>query len=224
MKKQEVIIIGVGRFAEALISELSRFPRFTLIAIDSDIKKLAEISTRVDKTFVGDASNEQFLKEVGIKNADIFVVSIGDDIQSNLLTSSILKDNFHGIVIAKAVSKRHAEILKKIGVDLVIMSDTIAARRTAISILNPVLSLELSESDSIRLTELDGGVSILTMEALPIWENKMIKDLKIPRNVSIALIYRNKKVVIVNGLTKIEKGDRIALAGANEELSKMLKK
>lgn len=222
MKKTEVIIIGVGRFAEALISELSKFPRFTLIAIDSDIKKLAEISTNVDKTFVGDASNEQFLKEIGIKNADIFVVSIGNDIQSNLLTSSILKDNFSGTVIAKAVSKRHAEILKKIGVDVVIMSDTIAARRTAISILNPILSLELSERNS-ELTELDGGVSILTIEALPVWENKMIKDLKIPRSISIVLIYRNKKVVIVNGLTKIEKNDRISIVGSNDELSKMLK-
>ncbi|CRX37103.1 / ktrA / Ktr system potassium uptake protein A /:602029 Forward [Candidatus Hepatoplasma crinochetorum] len=222
MKKTEVIIIGVGRFAEALISELSRFPRFTLIAIDSDIKKLAEISTNVDKTFVGDASNEQFLKEIGIKNADIFVVSIGNDIQSNLLTSSILKDNFNGTVIAKAVSKRHAAILKKIGVNIVIMSDTIAARRTAISILNPILSLELSERNS-ELTELDGGVSILTIEALPVWENKMIKDLKIPRSISIVLIRRDKKVVIVNGLTKIEKNDRISIVGSNEELSKMLK-
>lgn len=223
MKKQEVIIIGVGRFAEALINELSRFPQFTLIAIDSDIKKLAEISTLVDKTFVGDSSNEQFLKEVGIKNADIFVVSIGNDIQSNLLTSSILKDNFGGTVIAKAVSKRHVEILKKIGVDVVIMPDTIAAKRTAISILNPVLNAELFQRNS-ELTELDGGVSILTIEALPIWEDRMIKDLKIPKNISIFLIYRNKKVVIVNGLTKIAKGDRIAIVGRNEDLSKIVQK
>jgi Trk K+ transport system NAD-binding subunit len=52
----------------------------------------------------------------------------------------------------------------------------------------------------------------------------MIKDLKIPKNISIFLIYRNKKVVIVNGLTKIIKGDRIAIVGRNEDLSKIVQK
>lgn len=41
---------------------------------------------------IGDATNKEFLESLGVNNFDVCIVTIGDDFQSSLETTSLLKE------------------------------------------------------------------------------------------------------------------------------------
>ena len=80
---------------------------------------------------IGDATSEAFIASLGVRNFDICVVAIGDNFQSSLETTSLLKDYGAGFVLARANRDVHAKFLLRNGADRIVYPEKEMAERLA---------------------------------------------------------------------------------------------
>ncbi len=216
MKNLEVAIIGTGRFGTGVIEKLSTYKNINIIAIDTNEKILAKL-TGVDSIYVGDASDEDFLTSQGLDSVDVFVVGIGENIQSSLLIASSIKTNFpKARIIAKSVSKQHEQILNQIGVTELVNPERSAARRASIKVISPIASQLSSMSEQIF--EIDGGVALVKIVIPKAFHKLSLKDIDIPLGINVCLLYRNGEAFIPNGDTIFEPKDEAIIIGKTNDL------
>ena len=86
-----IAVIGLGKFGFYVAKSLSKL-NIEVIAVDSDEHKVQEISQFIDNAFVLNSTSKVALEEVGIYNLDTVIVSIGENIESSILTVMALKD------------------------------------------------------------------------------------------------------------------------------------
>ncbi|MBE0341463.1 TrkA family potassium uptake protein, partial [Paenibacillus sp. 28ISP30-2] len=91
MAKKQYAVIGMGRFGSSVATALSEMG-FDVLAIDSDEQRTQEMSNIVTHAVSADSTDEEALRALGIRNFDVIVVAIGEDIQASILTTLILKD------------------------------------------------------------------------------------------------------------------------------------
>ncbi len=88
MKKQ-FAVIGLGRFGSSICTSLSE-QGMEVLAIDTDEDKINKFASIATHAVVADATDENTLKSLGIRNFDHVIVAIGDNIQSSILTTLTL--------------------------------------------------------------------------------------------------------------------------------------
>lgn len=220
MAKKEIIVIGVGRFATELINKLNKTNDFNIVAIDKDPKKL-EALEGVKNIIVGDATDREFLLNVGVDNADCYVIGMGQDFQASLVIASIIKENFSGKVFAKSVDPNHENILKALGVEEVITPEVAAAQITYARMINPLA--DIKGGKKYLMSQIAPGVYVVNVPALKMDQGQLIKDIDMPEGVGIALMIKPKTgAQIVHGDTLIEEGDILSMVGKEAPLRKLL--
>ncbi len=124
------VILGAGRFGAQLAAHLSAAGCDVLLC-DADehlVQSFAEQGFRTARLTADEAGD---LKAVGVREADAVVVAIGEDMQSSVLATMTLKEMGVGRVVARATTDKHAQILRRLGADLVVAPDQEAAARLA---------------------------------------------------------------------------------------------
>ncbi len=163
MAKKEIVVLGIGRFATELINKLNKTNDFNIVAIDKDQVKLEKL-VGIKNAILGDATNKEFLLNVGIDNADYYVVGMGQDFQASLVITSIIKDNFKGKVFAKSIDENHENILHSLGVEDVITPEVAAAGIVYRRLINPLSEIEGGKT--FQMVEVVHGVSLVNVPAL----------------------------------------------------------
>lgn len=137
MKKEIYGIIGLGKFGSVLAKELIEQGKRVIISdINEDVIK--ELQDYADFSYILDSTHAAALKEAGYANTDVVILSIGENLESSILTFMALKEIGVKNVIAKANSSTHGQILSKLGVNKVIYPEKESAKRLAkILITNP---------------------------------------------------------------------------------------
>lgn len=148
--KQDYAVIGLGRFGSSICKELSE-EGMNVLAIDIDEQKVNEFKNIASFAVIADATDEQALKDIGIKNIDHVIVAIGDNIQASILTTVILSEMGVKKITVKAQNDYHEKILQKIGAHQVVHPERDMGRRLAHSLIssNILDYIELSEEHSI---------------------------------------------------------------------------
>ncbi|WP_019155731.1 potassium channel family protein [Robertmurraya massiliosenegalensis] len=149
MNKQ-FAVIGLGRFGGSLVEEFSALG-IDVLAIDKNKERVEKYEKYATMAVHLDALNEMRLKEVGIKNMDHAIVSLGNDIERSVLITLLLKDLGISQVWAKAANSYHRKVLEKIGADRVIQPERDMAKRIAHHVISDKVIdyIELSEKHSI---------------------------------------------------------------------------
>lgn len=75
---------------------------YEVMVIDESEERIQEHSSIATHAVQADSTDEQALKEIGIRNVDVVVVAIGADIQASILTTLILKEMGVKMIVAKA--------------------------------------------------------------------------------------------------------------------------
>ncbi|MCM3129753.1 MULTISPECIES: TrkA family potassium uptake protein [unclassified Paenibacillus] len=150
MAKKQYAVIGMGRFGSSVAYALSEMG-FDVLAIDRDEHRIQDISNVVTHAVSADCTDEEALRALGIRNFDVVVVAIGEDIQASILTTLILKDMGIQYLIVKAKSELHGKVLSKIGADKVVYPERDMGMRVAHHLASPNILdyIELSEEYSI---------------------------------------------------------------------------
>ncbi|HZG18282.1 MAG TPA: TrkA family potassium uptake protein [Candidatus Bathyarchaeia archaeon] len=149
MSKQ-FAVIGMGRFGSSVARTLYEMD-YEVMGIDEDEEKINENIHNVTHAIVADSTDEAALKEIGIRNFDVVVVSIGADIQASILTTLQLKEMGVKKIVAKAQNERHGQVLYKVGADRVVFPERDMGIRVAHNLIsaNVLDFIELAEDYSV---------------------------------------------------------------------------
>ncbi|MDD6194654.1 MAG: TrkA family potassium uptake protein [Lachnospiraceae bacterium] len=128
---KSVLLIGLGNFGTLVAKQIHEIGH-QVMAIDRDEDKINQALPYVTNAQIGDSTNEDFLSSLGINNYDVCIVTIGNDFQSSLETTSLLKELGGRYVVARAEREVQAKFLLRNGADEVVNPEKQMARWTAI--------------------------------------------------------------------------------------------
>ncbi len=211
MKSKQFAVLGIGRFGESLIKELVRMG-YDVLAVDLDedlVKEAVDYSTHAVQA---DSMDEHVLKALGITNFDAVIVAIGENMQSNILTTILLKELGVRKVVAKAKNTMHGKVLEKIGADVVIFPE----RDMAIKLARSLASQNFMEQISLST-----DYSIIEITAPRSFVNKNLRQigLRPKMNVTILAVRRGDEILVVPGPDHtIMSGDILVALGHNRDL------
>ncbi|WP_066872880.1 potassium channel family protein [Clostridium mediterraneense] len=214
MSSKQFVIIGLGRFGSSVAKTLYALGN-DVLAIDKNEDIVQEIADDVTHAVQMDATDEASLRTLGIRNFDVAVVTIGDNIQSSVMATLLVKEQGVKYIIAKGNSDLHAKVLYKIGADRVILPEKDMGIRVAHNLVS---------SNILDYIELSPDYSIVEIESPEEWWDKNIAELKLRAEygINVVAIKRGDDVnVSPYAEDIIEKGDIVVAIGSSEDLNKL---
>ena len=163
---KSILIIGMGRFGRHLCKNLADLGNQIMI-VDQVEENLEEMLPYVVSAKIGDCTNENVLKSLGIDNFDICFICIGTNFQSSLEITSLVKELGGRYVVSKANRDIHAKFLLRNGADEVIYPDRDIAEKMAV---------RYSANHVFDYIELTDEYSIYETPPLPQWVGKSLKE------------------------------------------------
>lgn len=175
---KSVLLIGLGRFgrhmAERLIAEGNE-----ILAVDINEERVNDAIDMVTDAQIGDATNEHFVESLGVRNFDLCVVAIGDNFQSSLEATALLKDCGASLVLARANRDVHARFLLRNGADHVVYPEKEMAQRLAVKYGNDNIF------DYIELTE---EYAIYEIPVPDTWVGSSIVEKEVRKKYHISIL------------------------------------
>lgn len=211
MKSNQFVIIGLGRFGSSLGRELVELG-VEVLGVDRDEEKVQEMSHILTHTVVADATEEESLRSIGVRNFDCGVVAIGDDIQASILATILLKEFGVKQVVAKAVSDLRGRVLERLGVDRIIYPERDMGIRVAHQLVSPNLLDYIELSPTYTIAELT------VPECLT---GKSLAQVNPRGKYGCSVVAINKPQGIIIAPTaddRLEKKDVLVVIGTNEQI------
>lgn len=211
MKNKQFAVIGIGRFGQSLVEELTQLG-YEVMAIDIDEEKINDTVEIATHAVQADSMDEDVLKALGIRNFDVVIVAIGHNIQANILTTIILKELGVKKVVAKAQNALHGKVLEKIGADAIIYPERDMAIKLARSLVSKNFLEQINLSPTYSVIELFTPAAFINRSLVEIGLRKKM-------GVTVLAIRRDDNVIVAPGPDeKLYKGDIIIALGSNEDL------
>lgn len=149
-------VIGLGSFGLAVVETLTKRGA-EVLAIDKDLNKVEKAKDLGAIARQFDCSDEEALKESGIKDVDVAVVGIGDIEVKNVLDSIFVTAALSELgikqIVARANDALHARNLKKAGATKVLFLAKEMGIRVANSIFYPGIFEYFELAPGYDLTE-----------------------------------------------------------------------
>lgn len=214
MQKKQFAIIGMGRFGSSVAKTLYNL-NFEVLAIDSDEHRTQEVINMVTHAVQADSTDEEALRALGLRNFDVVVVAIGQDIQASILTTLILKDMGVKMLVAKAQNELHGKVLSKIGADKVIYPERDMGHRVAHNLISPNILDHIELSDDYSIVDLKVSPSLIgkNLRQLDIRNKYLCNVMGIKSN-------NGKMNIAPHAEDLIKESDVLVVVGKNEDLQK----
>ena len=181
---RQFAVIGLGRFGFK-VAEILAEKGAQVIAIDKDHALVEKIRDIVTEAVQLDSTDEEALRESGVEGVDVAVVSIGEGVESSILTTAILKSFGIKEIVARASTKLQAKILKEVGATRVVFPEEDMGLRVANSILAPGV---------LEYIELGAHYNLAEIEVKGEFTGKSIKELDIKSKYGINVIMIMKRI------------------------------
>ena len=188
-----------------------------VMAVDIDEEKVNEVLPYVTSGVIGDGTSEQFIQSLGVRNFDLCIVAIGDNFQSSLETTALLKENGAKFVVSRASRDVHRKFLLHNGADSVVYPEKQMASWTAVRYTADHVF------DYIQLTD---DFSIYETSVPNEWIGRTIVDLRVRQQHQINILavkYMGKLEPMPAADHVFRKGETIFVMGSNKSLSRFLK-
>ena len=207
----------MGRFGSHLCMNLSKLDNEIMI-VDECEEKLEDLLPYVTSAKIGDCTNIKVLESLGVSNFDLCIVCIGNNFQSSLEITSLLKDLGAKYVVSKANRDIHAKFLLRNGADEVIFPDRDIAEKLAVS---------LSADQVFDYINLADGYSIYEISPLPEWIGKSILDVNFRARYHLSIIgvkYGEHTQILPNADYVFKKDEHLMVIGHQKDLDKVIGK
>lgn len=175
---KSVLLIGLGRFGKNIAIELNKLGH-EVLGIDRDEEKVNDMMDVIMDARIGDSTNEQFLRTIGVNNFDICYVTISNDFQSSLETTYLLKELGAKFVVARAERDGQERFLLRNGADKVVYPEKQIAKWAAI---------RYSSYHIIDYIELDENHSLYEVDVPDEWVGKSILNLDVRKKHNLTII------------------------------------
>ena len=178
MKKKTILLIGLGRFGLHIAKKLHELGH-EIMAVDVNEEKINQAVPFVTDAQIGNSTNEDFLKSLGINNYDLCIVTISDDFQSSLETTSLLKELGAKKVISRAERDGQAKFLLRNGADEIVYPEKQLASWMAI---------KYSADHILDYIEIDNEHAIFEVSVPKEWIGKTIGEIDIRKRYGINIL------------------------------------
>ena len=175
---KSVLLIGLGRFGRHMAAKLQEL-HHEVLAVDKNEERVNEALDLVTHAQIGDSTSEAFIASLGVRNFDLCVVAIGDDFQSSLETTALLKEQGARFVLSRAARDVHAKFLLRNGADQVIYPERDMARHAAV---------KYSANHVLDFFQLTPEYTIYEIAAPQEWVGKSIEELQIRRKHQVNIV------------------------------------
>ena len=175
---KSILLIGLGRFGKHFAVHLNR-QGHQVMAVDISEERVEAVLPFVTNAQIGDSTNEEFLRSLGVDNYDVCIVAIGDDFQSSLETTSLLKELGARMVVSRASTDVQEKFLLRNGADEVVYPEKQLARWTAI---------RCSADHILDYIEIDSDHAIFEVSIPRAWLGKTVGQLDIRKKFSINIL------------------------------------
>lgn len=208
-----VLLIGLGRFGKHIAKQLNELGH-QVMAVDYNEDRVNDALHVVTNAQIGDSTNEDFLRSLGVDNYDVCIIAIGHHFQSSLETTSLLKELGAEFVVARAGRERDVKFLLRNGADEVVYPEKQMARWTAI---------RYTADHILDYIKLDDSHAIFEVSVPKNWIGMSVGELDIRKkyNINIMAIKADGKMdVLVNPDTVLSEEKTMLVLGEYKALQK----
>ncbi|MBO5837756.1 MAG: TrkA family potassium uptake protein [Oscillospiraceae bacterium] len=210
------VVIGLGRFGSEAAIRLAQ-QGCEVLAVDSNSELVQQVSDYVTQAVVADARDKGVLRALDVKAFDCGIIAIGDSLADSVLATMNLKELDVPYVICKASNETHAQVLKKLGADRVVIPEKENAARLAKS---------LASTNVLDYIELSEDYGIIEIPAPASWQDKSLIELNVRAKVGVTILAvkrENQITVSPSADFRIQKGDTLVVLGDSAALKAMQK-
>jgi trk system potassium uptake protein TrkA len=209
--RQQVLVIGLGRFGSAVARELERLGH-EVLAVDASEQAVNDIARHVTHAMQMDASDENALRGAGADHFHTAIVAISSKAEPSIFATMVLKRLGVENVIAKAGDRLHAEILTRVGADRVILPEQETGTRLAHSFNVP---------NVIDYLDVGPNFGIEKVRPPAAFVGKTLGELELKNRMGVTPVaIRRGKDVIINPAREelVAEGDELILIGRDDNL------
>ena len=178
MNKKTILLIGLGRFGLHIAKKLHELGH-EVMAVDVNEERINQAVPYVTDAQIGNSTNEEFLKSLGINNYDLCIVTISDDFQSSLETTSLLKELGAKKVVSRAERDGQAKFLLRNGADEIVYPEKQLASWMAI---------KYSADHILDYIKIDNEHAIFEVSVPKDWIGKTIGEIDIRKKYGINIL------------------------------------
>ena len=210
---KNVLLIGLGRFGRHIAMQLNQLGH-EVMAVDWKEERVDKVLSFVTNAQIGDSTNAEFLRSLGIGNYDICFVTIGGSFQNSLETTSLLKELGAKLVISRAERDVQEKFLLRNGADKVVYPEKQVAKWA---------SIRYTDDHILDYMEVDASHAIFEVEVPENWISKTIGQLDIRKKfgINIVAIREDDKInMAISPNTVFQSGTTLLVLGEYKELQK----
>ncbi len=175
---KNILLIGVGRFGRHIAMQLSQLGH-QVMAVDINEERINDVLPFVTNAQIGDSTNEEFLRTLGIGNFDVCFVTISSNFQNSLETTSLLKELGAKSVVSRAERDVQAKFLLRNGANNVVYPEKQMAKWAAI---------RYSADHIFDYIEIDEQHAIFEVQVPKEWIGKSVGELDVRRRFGINIL------------------------------------
>jgi trk system potassium uptake protein TrkA len=211
--KKSVLLIGLGRYGRHVAQELYQM-KHDILAVDKDEERVNMVLPYVTNALMADSTNKSFLESLGIRDFDLCIVAIGDDFQSSLETTSLLKELGAKHVVARASRGIHEKFLLRNGADEAVYPEKQLAKWTAIRFgYDHIL-------DYFRLSD---RYAVYELPIPEEWNGKTLGELQVRKHYHVNVLGIKKAGILdveITAETTMNQEDTVLVIGKRNDLEK----
>lgn len=211
------VIVGLGHFGSFIAKRLYELAN-EVIAIDTDPNLVDAHGPFVTRAFAGDGTKKEVLQEAGAEDADVAIVSTGDNLGASVLSLLALRDLHVKAIFVKVQSIEHARIAEALGATDTVFPEMQAATN---------LAQRITSGRLLHYTAYGEQFGIQEMAVPDSWAGKTLQDLKLPQEyqIQVVAIHDNlRDIITIPVPTKaLTPSDTLLIAGAPDRLEVLTK-
>lgn len=180
---KSILIIGLGRFGRHMAHKFIENGH-EIMAIDKNEDRADDAVGEIQQILIGDATEERFLESIGVSNFDLAVIAIGENFQTVLEVTVLLKDLGCKYIVARATRDVHKKLLLRNGADYVVYAEREVAER---------LAIKFGADNIFDYVELTPEIGIYEITVPQKWKGKSMVDLSIRTKYHVSVMATKKQ-------------------------------
>lgn len=213
---KSILIIGMGQFGRFLSEKFLALGNDIMI-VDKKEAIIEEMAPRFTNAQIGDCTNEDVLKALGVSSFDTCFVTIEENFQSSLEITSLLHELGAKHVVSKSSRDIQAKFLLRNGADEVVYPDKDSAER---------LAVKYSANNVFDYIQLGQGYSIFELAIMKDWIGKSIStlDIRAKHKVNVLAVKQGGKISLPTPDYAFLKDDHIVVLGIDADVKRLTNK
>lgn len=180
---KSILIIGLGRFGRHMAQKFLENGN-QVLAIDCREERADAAVGSIQQILIGDATDERFMETLGIRNFDLAVIAIGENFQTVLEITVLLKDLGCKYIVARATRDVHKKLLLRNGADYVSYAEREVAER---------LAIKFGADNIFDYVELTPEIGIYEIAVPEKWLGRSMVDLSIRTKYHVSVMATKKQ-------------------------------